>query len=77
MPNVSLTALREFRQKYDAAYAAYQSCVNAVNEATMTGNRPAPELVSNEGKAIRELSEARANLLAALAEITGDELATS
>ena len=54
--------------RYNAAYTAYQSCVLALNEAATSGNAPTPELLKNEAASLRELTEARANLLTALAE---------
>ena len=60
---------RELRQRYNAAYTAYQSCVLALNEAAMAGHAPSQELLDAEAKALRELTEARASLLAAMAEI--------
>lgn len=69
MPPVTDERLRELRQRYNAAYTAYQSCVLALNEAITSGNGPTPELLKNEAAALRELTEARANLLAAIGEL--------
>jgi hypothetical protein len=65
--------LRELRLKYNAAYTAYQSCVIALNEAALSGQAPSAELLENEAKSLRELTEARAKLLAAMAEHANDE----
>jgi hypothetical protein len=59
--------LRDLRLRYNAAYAAYQSCVMALNEAILSGATPTDQLLENEAKALRELTESRANLLRALA----------
>jgi hypothetical protein len=56
----SEAGLRELRQRYNAAYAAYQSCVDALTEIGLRGEKPSPELLENEAKALRELNEARA-----------------
>jgi len=69
--------LRELRLRYNAAYAAYQGCVIAINEAIISGQKPTPELLENESKALRELTEARAKLLRGLAgRANDDDLAT-
>ena len=65
--------LRELRLRYNAAYAAYQSCVMAMNEAIISGQKPTPELLENESKALRELTEARAKLLRGLAGRANDD----
>jgi hypothetical protein len=62
--------LRDLRQRYNAAYSAYQSCVIALNAAAMTGQPPSKELLDNEAKALRELNEARGDLIAAMAAAT-------
>jgi len=68
MPPVTDERLRELRLRYNAAYTAYQSCVLALNEAAMSGKPPSNTLLENEAKALRELTEARAKLLAAMAD---------
>jgi hypothetical protein len=65
--------LRKLRLKYNAAYTAYQSCVIALNEAAMSGKKPSKELRENEAKALRELTDARAKLLAAMNELNGGQ----
>ena len=59
--------MRALRLRYNAAYSAYQDCMIAINEAAMSGQPASPELLKNEAKALRELTEARGNLLAAMA----------
>lgn len=59
--------LRQIRLRYNAAYAAYQSCLIALNEAAMSGQKPSKVLLESEAKALRELTEARGHLLAAMA----------
>ena len=66
LPVPSDADLRELRLRYNAAYSAYQSCVIALNTASMTGQAASPELLTNEAAALRELTEARAALLAAM-----------
>ena len=68
MPPVSDERLRELKFRYNAAYTAYQSCVLALNEAATSGKRPSPELLRNEAAARRQLTDARAKLLAAFGE---------
>jgi hypothetical protein len=64
--------LRDLRLKYNAAYTAYQSCVIAMNECALRGVAPSDELLKNEAEALRVLNEARATLLAAMAEFEQD-----
>ncbi len=68
MPPVTDERLRELRLRYNTAYTAYQSCVLALNETAMSGKAPSKTLLENEAKALRELTEARGNLLAAMAD---------
>jgi hypothetical protein len=58
--------LRALRMRYNAAYAAYQSCLIALNEAAAIGQAPSKELLESEANALRELTEARGTLLAAM-----------
>jgi hypothetical protein len=69
MPPISEVQLREIRHRYNAAYTGYQSCVIALNQAA-AGN-VSETLLENEEKALRELTDARANLLAAIRELAG------
>ena len=66
-PVPSEADLRALRLRYNAAYSAYQSCLMALNEAAMSGQPPSKQLLENEAKALRELTEARGDLLAAMA----------
>jgi hypothetical protein len=59
---------RKLRQRYNAAYTAYQSCVIALNEAALSGQPPSQALLDAEANALRALTEARADLLAAILE---------
>jgi hypothetical protein len=72
LPASSEADLRELRLRYNAAYSAYQSCLIALNEAAMSGQAASKALLENEAKALRELTEARGNLIAAMALITPD-----
>jgi hypothetical protein len=67
LPAVSEARVRTLRMRYNAAYAAYQSCLMAINEASMTGQAASPELLSSEAAALSELTEARGRLLGAMA----------
>jgi hypothetical protein len=67
MPGASEAALQELRMRYRAAHAAYQACVRAVTEATMSGDLPSPTLLEQEARALAALTKLRANLLAAMA----------
>ena len=58
--------LQVLRMKYNAAYDGYRSCVDALSKASMNGHAPLRELLDAEVKALRELTEARATLLAAM-----------
>jgi hypothetical protein len=60
--------LRDLRQRYQAAYTAYQSCVDALTEMGLKGEKPSDELLQREAKALRELNEARAAYRDALME---------
>jgi hypothetical protein len=68
MSAVSEAALRELRQRYNAAHAAYQSCARDRNEAEASGGRPSADLLTREANALQTLTEARAELLAAMAQ---------
>lgn len=70
LPATSEANLRELRMRYNAAYSAYQSCLIAINEAATSGLPPSKALLANEANALRELNDARGNLLAAMGQIT-------
>ena len=61
--------LRELRLRYESAYDAYQSCVHALAELGRNGGRPSRELLENEAKALRELTEARERYRDALVQV--------
>lgn len=71
MPRVTEAKLFELRMKYQAAYAAHQSCLRALTEATFGGGVVSAGLVEQEAAALRKLTQIRAELLAALAEEAG------
>jgi hypothetical protein len=71
MPRATEAVLHELRMRYRAAHAAYQACVRAVTEATMSGAVPSPTLLAQEAKALGALTELRAKVLAAMAEGDG------
>jgi hypothetical protein len=68
MPAHAEAALQELRMRYRAAYTAYQACVRAVSEATMSGSIPPSALLEQEATALGALTRTRANLLAAMAD---------
>jgi hypothetical protein len=72
MPGASEAALHDLRMRYRAAHAAYQACVRAVTEATMSGDLPSPTLLEREARALAALTKLRTNLLAAMAEPADD-----
>jgi len=73
MTLITDAALRDLRLRYNAAYAAYQSCVMALQEAIMSGTGPTKELVEKEAKALRALTGSRAMLLRGLADQVSDD----
>lgn len=68
MSRTTEAALRELRLRYEASYSAYRSCVRDLTEAAMSGVTPSADLLTKEADALRQLSEARAKLLAAMAQ---------
>ena len=58
--------LQAFRLKYRIAYDAYRTCFDALSKASVRGEGPSMELLKREAEALREFSESRANLLAAM-----------
>jgi hypothetical protein len=73
MPHATEAVLQELRMRYHAAYAAYQACVRAVTEATMSGSVPSPAMLEQEAKALGALTQLRASLLAAMADTAGND----
>ena len=59
--------------RYRAAHAAYQNCVRAVTEATMSGAMVSPTMLEQQAKALDILTKARTSLLAAMADDFGNE----
>ena len=66
MPPIAEAALQELRMRYHAAYTAYQACVRAVTEATMSGAVPSATLLEQEANALGALTKTRARLLEAM-----------
>ena len=66
---ISEAELRELRVKYEAAYDAYQSCIEALANIERKRSRPTHELLAAETKALRELNDARERYRDALMEI--------
>jgi hypothetical protein len=73
MPRASDAVLQDLRMRYRAAHAAYQNCVRAVTEATMSGTAVSPTMLEREAKALDALKTTRASLLAAMADDAGNE----
>jgi len=65
-PATNRARLQSLRLKYNAGYTEYRSCAEAFSKASMDGGTSSPSLLQTEANALRELTEARANLLAAM-----------
>ena len=61
--------LVDLRLRYEAAYAAYQSCVLALEEVWRGGGKPAAELLERHKTALRELNEERKRYRDALVQV--------
>jgi len=68
MPRLTEAELAALRMKYRAAHAAHQSCLRALSEAALSGSIVSRALREQEARALRELANIRAELLAGLAE---------
>ena len=68
MPKITEAAMRELQMKYKIAHEVYVSSVEVLTQARST-NRPSAELLAKEIDAHRQLTEARANLLAAWTQL--------
>jgi hypothetical protein len=68
VPGQNEAALYALRMRYKAVFTAHQACVRALTEAHMSGAAAVADLVANEAKTREELAEARAALLAAMAQ---------
>ena len=51
--------LAALRRRYKAAHDAYQSCLQALEQSEQQRERPSPELLEIEGRALNELNDAR------------------
>jgi hypothetical protein len=69
---ISEAELLDLRQKYQAAYTAYQSCVDALAQISLKGEKASAELLASEARALRELNEARERYRDALMQIAFD-----
>ena len=65
MSKITDAALQDLRTRYNAAYAAYQSARKSA-EAAIEGQAPCAERQENEARAVRDLMDARQNLLDAM-----------
>jgi hypothetical protein len=65
-PSITQAQLQTLRLKYNAAYTAYRSCVDALSKASVDGGTVSPALLKNEAIALRDLTETRAALLATM-----------
>jgi hypothetical protein len=59
--------LQELTRKYEVAYAAYQTCVQALVSAGQSVGAAPPALLLKEERALLRLTRARARLLAEMA----------
>ncbi len=75
MSKINQATLRKLRSRYNAAFPAYQRCARALSEATLSGNAPSEQLVVEEDEALRELTQARRNLVAAVCGVTSGYIA--
>jgi hypothetical protein len=66
MSRTTDATLETLRMKYKLAHEVYQGCVGALMDADKDGRKPSPELLAEEAKAMRELTEARAALITAM-----------
>ena len=66
---ISDTELVDLRQRYEAAYEAYQSCVLALEEVWRGGKKPSAELLERQKTALRELNDERKRYRDALVEV--------
>src|SRR5688572_19932517 len=64
MPKINEAPMRELRMKYKIAHETYANYVKRLIQAEST-DKPSAELLEQETKAARELTETRAKLLAA------------
>ncbi len=74
-PNIIRAQLQQLRLNYNAIYTAYRGCVEALSKASIDGGTPSPDLLQKEVAALRELTEVRADLLAALRDRPDEKLA--
>jgi hypothetical protein len=61
--------LVDLRLRYEAAYDAYQGCLQALEESERRRERPSPQLLALEPCALNELNEARRRYRDALIEV--------
>lgn len=60
-------ALEKLRLEYKAAFTAYMTCVQALSDAGLRGERPSQEVLADEVRALKRLMDAREALLKAVA----------
>lgn len=65
-PSTSRAELLSLRLKYSAAYGAYRSSVDTLCNVSRDGEKLSPEQLQKEATAMRAVTVARANLLAAM-----------
>ena len=66
MPTITQAGLQALRLKYNVAYTAHRSCVQALTEASMAGQPSSAALLEKAAHALRELTEAGNKLLSAM-----------
>jgi hypothetical protein len=67
---ITQAQLQSLRLKYNTAYTAYRSCVEALSRTSVDGGTPSRDLLEKEAYALRNLTDARTNLLAAMRDST-------
>ena len=64
--------LLDLRLRFQSAYAAYQSCAQALAELGRKGEQPSAELLVQESEALRKLNEARERYRDALIQMDSE-----
>jgi hypothetical protein len=74
-PSITRAQLQPLPLKYNAAYTAYRGCVDALSKASVDGEAPSPDRLQKEATTLRELADARSNLLAAMRDTLDEKSA--
>ena len=68
MPTSYHAELRSLRMKYKSASTAHEGCTRAIREAKQRGEEPSHVLLEQLAQALLAVTDARAKLLAAMAQ---------